>query len=126
MEEHKEKKAADVEIKKGKEKDADFDYMPYGPGDFHQSEYGPTTGYGALMLASLLARGEDQPLDTTIRRKQAASLMPAGGASPKAKLTSAQGVALPKTTAPAGPSIAEVSKPRGFGLPAPGALKGSI
>lgn len=44
--------------------------------------------------------------------------------SPKSQLTSAQSkFTAPKTTTPPGPSIAQISKPRGFGTPLAGATK---
>jgi hypothetical protein len=42
------------------------------------------------------------------------------------KLHATQSVGAPKTTAPAGPSIAEVSKPQGFGVPISGAKKNML
>jgi hypothetical protein len=46
--------------------------------------------------------------------------------TPKGKLYSTQRVGAPKTTAPPGPSISELSKPVGYGTKAPGAVKNSI
>jgi hypothetical protein len=46
--------------------------------------------------------------------------------TPKGKLYQSQRVGSPKVTAPAGPSISELSKPVGYGTKAPGAVKGSI
>lgn len=43
--------------------------------------------------------------------------------SPEAQITSSQKVGAPKTTAPPGPSIAQIAKPVGFGRPQPGATK---
>lgn len=54
--------------------------------------------------------------------KKAAGLTPAGQ-SPKSRLSAAQKVGKPKLTMPAGPSIADQSKPIGFGKPLPGATK---
>lgn len=47
-------------------------------------------------------------------------------ATPAGILASAQKVGKPKTTAPPGPSIAQISKPIGFGRPAPGATKTAL
>lgn len=46
--------------------------------------------------------------------------------TPAGRLYSAQQVGQPKVTAPSGPSIAELSKPVGYGLKAPGATKDTI
>jgi hypothetical protein len=43
--------------------------------------------------------------------------------SPQAQLTKSKSVGAPKTTAPPGPSIQQIAKPNGFGIPAPGATK---
>lgn len=47
----------------------------------------------------------------------------AGVISPRSQLTKAQRVGAPKATAPAGPSIAQIAKPIGFGRPHPSAIK---
>jgi len=52
--------------------------------------------------------------------KQAVALTPMG------QLRSTQRIGRPKVTAPPGPSIADVSKPHGFGKPLPGAAKNKI
>jgi hypothetical protein len=46
--------------------------------------------------------------------------------TPKGKLYQGQAVGGPKVTAPHGPSIAEQSKPIGYGLKQPGAVKNTI
>jgi hypothetical protein len=117
-------------IEAGKEKDGDLlmNYEgSYDPGSFRVSQYSGPLSYGSLVLPSLLSQTPDQPLNVTVeRKKQAASLIPAVTNSVKSKLTLAQKVGQPKLTNPAGPSIADIAKPRGFGLPLPGALKGTI
>jgi hypothetical protein len=45
--------------------------------------------------------------------------------TPVARLSAAKAVGAPKVTAPAGPSIAQIAKPKGFGIPMPGATKTS-
>lgn len=45
---------------------------------------------------------------------------------PKGRLSITQRVGSPKVTAPSGPSIADVAKPEGFGVKAPGAKKNRI
>lgn len=123
-------KTAKAKDEPKKEKDADsaMDFAAsYDPGSFRTSQYSGPLSYGPWILPSLLPPGEDQPLDVTVeRKKQAASLVPSITGTPKAKLTTAQKIGQPKMTSPSGPSIADVAKPRGYGLPQPGALKGTI
>ena len=107
-----------------KEKDGDA-YVSYSPGDFSQSQYSGPMSWGPWILASGLA-GQEPSLEAPVTRKQAASLMPTTPASPKTGLTAARKVGQPKLTAPGGPTIADISKPQGFGLPLPGAKKGII
>lgn len=109
---------------KKKEKDGDA-YVSYAPGDFSTSQYSGPMSYGPWILASGLA-SQDPSLDAPVTRKQAASLMPTTPASPKTGLTAARKVGQPKLTAPTGPTIADISKPQGFGLPLAGAKKGII
>jgi len=60
-------------------------------------------------------------------RKLAGGMNTATGAMHAAgKLHATQSVGAPKTTAPAGPSIAQVSKPQGFGVPISGAKKNML
>lgn len=58
--------------------------------------------------------------------KEAASAAATGAMSPAASLNATQRVAGPKTTGFAGPSIADIAKPKGFGTPMPGAQKNQI
>jgi hypothetical protein len=59
--------------------------------------------------------------------KTAAPMASATGAmGPKASLTATQRMGQPKTTGFAGPSISDVSKPKGFGKPLSGALKNQL
>jgi hypothetical protein len=46
--------------------------------------------------------------------------------TPKGRLNQSMQVGAPKMTAPPGPSIAQISKPVGYGRPLPGATKGPI
>jgi len=108
-----------------KEKGSDA-YVSYAPGDFVTSQFSGPLSYGPWILASGLA-GDDSTLEApVVRKKQAASLMPTTPASPKTGLTAARKVGQPKLTAPGGPSIADIAKPQGYGLPASGAKKGII
>ena len=49
-----------------------------------------------------------------------------GAMSPAGRLTATQRVGAPKITGVSGPSIADVSKPKGFGMPLPGAKKNAL
>lgn len=125
------KKLKDVEDKtaedKKKEKDGDFS-ASYDPGNFRVSPYSGPLSYGPWILPSMLNGGDEQPLDVTVERKKSAGALTPVGATPQAKLTSAQNIAQPKVSGPSAPggSIADVAKPRGYGMPIPGALKGTI
>lgn len=69
--------------------------------------------------------------ETSHNFKQESSLPPlrkpklkvAGALTPAGRLASSRAVGLPKITAPSGPSIAQQSKPHGFGHAMPGAIK---
>lgn len=108
-------------------KEGDFE-ASYDPGNFKVSPYSGPMSYGPWVLASLLSGGDDQPLDATIVRKKVAGALTPVGATPKARLTAGQNVAQPKVSGPSAPggSIADIAKPRGFGVPMPGALKETI
>lgn len=61
------------------------------------------------------------------KNKTAASTNTAtGGMSPVARLSTTQRVGAPKTTGFSGPSIADISKPKGFGKPISGAQKNQL
>lgn len=107
-------KAGDLEgapPAKGKEKDSDMNdsYMPYSPGDFKKSKYAMSVGALAEFVELL--------------RKEANML-----GSPAGHLASTQRIGAPKASAPAGPSIADIAKPKGakFGIGIPGAFKTKI
>jgi hypothetical protein len=51
--------------------------------------------------------------------------MGAAGLTPLGRLNSAKAIGAPKTTAAPGPSIAQIAKPKGFGMPLSGAKKGN-
>ncbi len=55
-----------------------------------------------------------------------ASMAATGAMTPAGKLQSAQRVGAPKVTGFAGPSIADISKPKGYGTPLPGAQKNQL
>jgi hypothetical protein len=73
-------------------------------------------------LATVLHAGFKDEL-----KKLAGGMNTATGAMHAAgKLHATQSVGAPKTTAPAGPSIAQVSKPQGYGVPISGAKKNML
>lgn len=92
----------------GKEKDGDMlsDYVTYNPGDFKKSKYAMSLEELSSFVSELLEK------DAAI-------------ASPAAQLSKTQNVGAPKATAPPGPSIADIAKPKGakFGIGIPGAFK---
>ena len=91
-----------------KEKDSDSfgGYYSYSPNDFKKSKYAEV----------------DIPALVAELSKQAAFTTPAG------QLAKTQSIGAPKATAPPGPSIADIAKPKGakFGIGIPGAFKGGI
>lgn len=92
---------------------------------FTESAYSGGTGpYGRLKYESGIPSFQAPSLKTAgppSREKKALAM--AGGLTPAGRLQSARAVGMPKVTAPPGPSIAEISKPIGFGKPLPGATK---
>jgi len=110
-----------------KKKEGDFS-ASYDPGSFRVSPYSGPLSYGPWILASMLNGGDDPSLDVTVERKKAAGALTPVGVTPQAKLTSAQNIGQPKVSGPSAPggSIADIAKPRGYGMPMPGALKGTI
>lgn len=90
---------------------------------------GAAIGAGAGMAASY---GAGKLLDRYSKNKKASAmrdeLMKLNGmaTTPGGKLHQSQQVGQPKVTAPSGPSIAELSKPVGYGTKQPGATKGTI
>ena len=96
-----------------KEKDGDMmaGYMPYSPGDFKPVD--------------IMKKKATQDIGLFVRLlKEAAT--PLGATSVGAAAASAKQVGAPRASAPPGPSIAQQSKPIGFGLKLPGAIKNGI
>jgi len=90
------------------------------------SQYSGPLSFGPFKQTSGIPPFTRPPL-VTPDEKVAASMASATGAmGPKASLTTTQRVGQPKTTGFAGPSISEVSKPKGFGTPLSGALKNQL
>jgi len=92
---------------------------------FAESSYSGGLGpYGRLKYESGIPPFQAPSLKVSgpPSEKKAAVNMP-GGLTPAGRLQSARAVGMPKVTAPPGPSIAEISKPIGYGTPLPGATK---
>ncbi len=91
--------------------------------------YGPfkmTSGIPPFRRQAMTKNDESVDPDAWMvgENKQAAAAT--GAMSPVGKLMSTQRVGAPKTTGFAGPSIADIAKPKGFGLPMPGAQKNQL
>jgi len=65
-----------------------------------------------------------EELEAPSVEKEAARLIPTATGSPRSRLSSSQRIGQPKVSVPEGPSVADIAKPNGFGLPQPGATKG--
>ncbi len=77
--------------------------------------------------ASSLVRHFEEALMAALAKEAAPGMNTATGAmAAQGRLHATQSVGAPKTTAPAGPSIAQVSKPQGFGSPIAGAKKNAL
>jgi uncharacterized protein DUF5661 len=88
---------------------------------FAVSQYSGPLSYGPFKQESSQPGFRVPSLKAPVEKKAAAATTPAGLLSQ----SRAVGVT-PKVSPPPGPSIAQVSKPVGFGKPAPGALKTGI
>ena len=93
---------------------------------FATSQWSGGQGYGGFRQASQIPAGGAAPVVTKMvgnkpmlgQRKVASTAI-----TPKGRLASTQMIGKPKTTAPPGPSISQISKPIGFGRPLPGTTK---
>lgn len=91
------------------------------------SSYSGPLSFGPFKQTSGIPPFQRPPLTAPADEKTAAPMASATGAmGPKASLTATQRMGQPKTTGFAGPSIADVSKPKGFGTPLSGALKNQL
>lgn len=90
---------------------------------FAVSQYSGPLSYGSFPLVSYQGGKAPNSLAAPLSKEGA---LTSKGLTPAGRLASGRSIGLPKLTAPSGPSIAEVSKPHGFGTKLPGALKGSI
>lgn len=142
------RKDDDEEDARSKKKEGDMlpDYVTYGPGDFKRSKYAMSMEEMSSFVEDLLKEAEVSPavpwsggggnphrmasdipafraprLDRAIQKEGAVS-------SPASQLSSSQRVGAPKASAPPGPSIADIAKPKGakFGTGIAGAFKGGI
>jgi hypothetical protein len=99
------------------------------------SQYSGPLSYGAFKMTSGIPAfrspemtrqdGSNQPAGWMVGGGKTAASLAALNASttPAGRLAAGQRVGAPRTTAPAGPSIAEIAKPKGFGMPLAGATK---
>ncbi len=92
--------------------------------------YGPfkmTSGIPAFRRSSPTKRDESlEGAAWMYGENKEASMAATGAMSPAGRLSSSQRIGAPKVTGFAGPSIADVSKPKGFGTPLPGAQKNQL
>lgn len=83
---------------------------------FAVSQYSGPLSYGRFKQESYIPPFSAPALKVS-EKKASSALTPAG------RLASTAGVGQPKMGAPPGPSIAQLTKPKGFGTPMPGATK---
>lgn len=116
----------DLQVKAGEIEDVEFgDETDEAKYAFTESQYSGGLGPGRfIQQASYIPPFRDPPLSKSGgpaapkgKVKKAAGLTPAG------LLRKSQRVGAPKASAPPGPSIADISKPIGFGRKMPGATK---
>lgn len=133
-------------LRTGIEKGSDMlpEYIPYMGEQFEKAKLTKKSSAEFAELAAKLADvSPTQPMENFNggAQSRAASFQPGfrqpslaaplrklGGLSPAASAAQAKTVGAPKVTAPAGPSIAEIAKPKGhgFGTGIAGAFKGGI
>lgn len=98
---------------------------------FTQSQYGSTGGFvdfgqvshqPGFRVPSLAAPIKKTSDFEEEKKKKAGAIIPTG-LTPASRLASARQVGMPRITPRSGPSIADISKPKGFGMPMPGATK---
>lgn len=131
----------DARLKK-KEGDMLPDYITYGPGDFKKSKYAMSLEDMGAFVRELQKEADVSPAvpwngGTGNPHRMASDVPPfraprldraiqkEGSMSPAGQLNKSQHVGAPKSTAPPGPSIADIAKPKGakFGIGIPGAFK---
>lgn len=92
--------------------------------------YGPfkmTSGIPPLRRPAMTKNDEElDPHPWMVGGDKQASMAATGAMSPAGKLSSSQRIGAPKVTGFAGPSIADISKPQGFGKPLAGAQKNQL
>ena len=117
------------ESEKEKNSDALPNFVTYEPGDFKRSKY-------ASRLVQLLTLPERYRATKAALEKDSdmalafdpASMHKKATITPQSQLEKSTSVGAPKVSAPPGPSIADIAKPRGkaFGIGMPGAFKNTI
>lgn len=91
---------------------------------FQTSQYDAGIGTPAVRQVSQMP-GFTRPSLRKMSDGEAAKLA-SQAVTPRGRAIAAMRVGLPRVTAPSGPSIAQVSKPQGFGRPIAGAIKSGI
>ena len=86
---------------------------------FTVSQYSGVMNPPKLPYASGIPGWREPPVKTTGEQQKVGML------SPSAQLSKAKAVGAPKLSTPPGPSIAQISKPKGYGMPLSGAKKGN-
>ncbi len=98
---------------------------------FQVSQYSGPLSYGPFKMVSGLPNkpapsiyaNPTQKQGGELEEKKAGAMTPTG-LTPASRLASAKRIGMPKVTQAAGPSIAQIAKPTGFGKPLAGAIKG--
>jgi hypothetical protein len=95
---------------------------------FGVSQYSGPLGYGGFQQASSIPPFRSPALKTAgpPSQKKLKKSAAAAAFTPAGRLSASQRIGKPRVTTPSGPSIAQVSKPVGFGKVMPGAGKGVI
>lgn len=99
---------------------------------FAVSQYSGPLSMGAFKMVSGLPPRTAPSLSATVQRRvdpvamSKSAVMMQRGLTPAGMLSSAQRIGTAKITAPGGPSLADLSKPIGYGTKIPGATKGSL
>lgn len=88
-----------------------------GHGGFSTNQYSGVMNPAPMVYASGIPGWKEPPVKAV--KKEASGITPAG------RLASSRAIGAPRATAAAGPSIAQIAKPKGFGTKLPGAGKGN-
>jgi len=84
-------------------------------------------GLGGVMVGGLTTENARQQAiyDAQLRRHEQEGAKTAMGLTPASRLNSASAIGAPRVSAAPGPSIAQIAKPKGYGMPMSGAKKGN-